>query len=107
MSIPSATIALPLTAEQQVERLSERKALRRAATASFMGNFVEWFDYAAYGYLATVIALTFFPQTDTTTGCWQPLQCLPCHLSCARSGAWYGGISAINTDAAAPCRGRS
>ena len=68
MSIPSATIALPLTPEQQIERLSERKALRRAATASFMGNFVEWFDYAAYGYLATVIALTFFPQTDTTTG---------------------------------------
>lgn len=68
MSIPSATLALPLTPEQQVERLSERKALRRAATASFMGNFVEWFDYAAYGYLATVIALTFFPQTDTTTG---------------------------------------
>ncbi|WP_440974957.1 MFS transporter [Pseudomonas fragi] len=33
-----------------------------------MGNFVEWFDYAAYGYLATIIALTFFPQTDTTTG---------------------------------------
>ena len=68
MSIPSASLALPLTTEQQTERLSERKALRRAATASFMGNFVEWFDYAAYGYLATVIALTFFPQTDTTTG---------------------------------------
>ena len=66
MSIPS--LALPLTIEQQSERLSERKALRRAATASFMGNFVEWFDYAAYGYLATVIALTFFPQTDATTG---------------------------------------
>jgi MHS family proline/betaine transporter-like MFS transporter len=68
MSIPSASLALPLTTEQETERLSERKALRRAATASFMGNFVEWFDYAAYGYLATVIALTFFPQTDTTTG---------------------------------------
>ena len=66
MSIPS--LALPLTIEQQSERLSERKALRRAATASFMGNFVEWFDYAAYGYLATVIALTFFPQTDAATG---------------------------------------
>ena len=66
MSIPSLT--LPLTIEQQSERLSERKALRRAATASFMGNFVEWFDYAAYGYLATVIALTFFPQTDAATG---------------------------------------
>jgi MHS family proline/betaine transporter-like MFS transporter len=68
MSIPSASLALPLTTEQETERLSERKALRRAATASFMGNFVEWFDYAAYGYLATVIALTFFPQTDTPTG---------------------------------------
>ena len=48
--------------------MSERKALRRAASASFMGNFVEWFDYAAYGYLAAVIALTFFPQTDKATG---------------------------------------
>jgi len=66
VSTPSAT--LTLTAAQHTERLSERKALRRAAVASFMGNFVEWFDYAAYGYLATVIALTFFPQTDSATG---------------------------------------
>ena len=46
----------------------ERSTLRRAATASFMGNFVEWFDYAAYGYLAAVIAVVFFPATDKTTG---------------------------------------
>lgn len=46
----------------------ERKALRRASVASFIGNFVEWFDYAAYGYLATVIAVVFFPQTDKTSG---------------------------------------
>ena len=66
MSTPGAI--LTLTAAQHTEHLSERKALRRAAVASFMGNFVEWFDYAAYGYLATVIALTFFPQTDAATG---------------------------------------
>ncbi|MBT8769272.1 MFS transporter [Metapseudomonas boanensis] len=47
---------------------TERSTLRRAATASFMGNFVEWFDYAAYGYLAAVIAVVFFPATDKTTG---------------------------------------
>lgn len=47
---------------------AERQALRKAARASFMGNFVEWFDYAAYGYLATIIAATFFPDTDKTTG---------------------------------------
>ncbi|MFJ7882992.1 MFS transporter [Pseudomonas sp. NPDC096917] len=66
MSTVSSTLSL--TVEQQLELSSERKALRRAATASFLGNFVEWFDYAAYGYLATVIALTFFPQTNASTG---------------------------------------
>lgn len=41
-------------------------ALRKAGSASFIGNFVEWFDYASYGYLATVIAVVFFPQEDPT-----------------------------------------
>jgi len=46
----------------------DRQLLKRAATASFIGNFVEWFDYASYGYLATVIAMVFFPKSDSTTG---------------------------------------
>ncbi|MEW1955384.1 MFS transporter [Terrabacter sp. NPDC080008] len=37
---------------------------RRVVGASFIGNFVEWFDYAVYGYLATTIAAVFFPDTD-------------------------------------------
>ena len=40
------------------------QALRRAATASFIGNFIEWFDYASYGYLAGVIGSVFFPESD-------------------------------------------
>lgn len=36
--------------------------LRKVLTASFIGNFVEWFDYASYGYFATVIAMVFFPE---------------------------------------------
>lgn len=47
---------------------SERQDLNRAAKASFIGNFVEWFDYGAYGYLAAVIAMVFFPEADKTTG---------------------------------------
>ncbi|WP_233851959.1 MFS transporter [Paraburkholderia sp. HD33-4] len=46
----------------------ERQLLKRAAVASFIGNFVEWFDYASYGYLATIIAVVFFPKTNSTTG---------------------------------------
>ena len=40
---------------------------RKVVMASFIGNFVEWFDYAAYGYLAAVISTVFFPETDKTT----------------------------------------
>ena len=36
--------------------------LRKVLGASFIGNFVEWFDYASYGYFATVIAHAFFPE---------------------------------------------
>ncbi|MBB2987600.1 MHS family proline/betaine transporter-like MFS transporter [Terracoccus luteus] len=32
--------------------------------ASFIGNFVEWFDYAVYGYLSVTIASVFFPDED-------------------------------------------
>jgi len=42
--------------------------LRKVLGASFIGNFVEWFDYASYGYFATVIALVFFPDISPTAG---------------------------------------
>ena len=64
----SSTSTLTSAQFHASEQDAERRALRKAARASFMGNFVEWFDYAAYGYLATVIAATFFPQTDKATG---------------------------------------
>ncbi|ALD65212.1 MULTISPECIES: MFS transporter [Micrococcaceae] len=37
---------------------------RKVVAASFIGNFVEWFDYAAYGYLAVTISAVFFPSED-------------------------------------------
>ncbi|MCA8269148.1 MFS transporter [Burkholderia vietnamiensis] len=51
-----------------VRQTADPGLLRRAATASFIGNFVEWFDYASYGYLATIIAVVFFPKTDAMSG---------------------------------------
>jgi MHS family proline/betaine transporter-like MFS transporter len=41
---------------------------RKVVAASFVGNFVEWFDYASYGYLATMIAAAFFPTRNPTAG---------------------------------------
>src|SRR5690606_17976952 len=37
-------------------------ALRKVIGAAAMGNFVEWFDFAVYGFLATIIASQFFPS---------------------------------------------
>jgi MFS transporter, MHS family, proline/betaine transporter len=56
-----------MPAKQAQPRAQDHSMLRRAAAGSFIGNFVEWFDYAAYGYLATVIASVFFPSEDKTT----------------------------------------
>ncbi len=42
----------------------KHKTLKKVVGSSFLGNFIEWFDYASYSYLATVIALVFFPGED-------------------------------------------
>ncbi|MDX3926194.1 MAG: MFS transporter [Shinella sp.] len=42
--------------------------LRRVITAAAIGNFVEWFDFAVYGFLATVIANQFFPSSSLSLG---------------------------------------
>lgn len=44
----------------------KHKTLKKVVGSSFLGNFIEWFDYASYSYLATVIALVFFPSEDRT-----------------------------------------
>lgn len=44
-----------------------KQTLRKVVGASFIGNFVEWFDYAVYGYLAVTISHVFFPTADKQT----------------------------------------
>ncbi|WP_370331281.1 MFS transporter [Mycolicibacterium hippocampi] len=40
--------------------------IRRAITGASIGNAVEWFDFAIYGFLATFIAARFFPAGNDT-----------------------------------------
>ena len=86
---------------------AERQALRKAARASFMGNFVEWFDYAAYGYLATIIAATFFPDADKTTGLLATFAVFALSFIVRPLGGWSGDISVTAMGGATRCRGRS
>lgn len=53
-------------AYDQLTEEDKRTALRKVLFSSFLGNFIEWFDYASYSYLATVLAYVFFPAEDHT-----------------------------------------
>jgi MHS family proline/betaine transporter-like MFS transporter len=45
----------------------DRPALgRRIAVAAGFGNFMEWFDFAVYGFFATTIGKVFFPSSSPT-----------------------------------------
>ena len=40
--------------------------IRKVVTGASIGNAVEWFDFAIYGFLATFIAANFFPSGNET-----------------------------------------
>lgn len=46
------------------EAIAHKRTIKKVAISSFLGNFIEWFDYATYSYFAIVIAAVFFPGGD-------------------------------------------
>ncbi len=40
---------------------------KKALTAALIGNYVEWYEFTVYGFLAVTIGQLFFPMTDATT----------------------------------------
>lgn len=44
----------------------ESGSVRQAVVGAGIGNTVEWYDFAIYGFLATYIAQEFFPSADGT-----------------------------------------
>lgn len=44
---------------------NDASARRRAVRAGAVGNVLEWYDYAVYGYLATTIGEVFFSDSST------------------------------------------
>lgn len=52
-------------------RSEEQAMVGKVAFSSFLGNFIEWFDYASYSYFATTIALVFFPSGNHTVAMLQ------------------------------------
>lgn len=53
--------------EQRIER-ADATTVRKVVVGVGMGNFMEWFDFGLYGYLATTLAVVFFPTENPTAG---------------------------------------
>ena len=62
----SATITTSARLMNSTPQTEEQDMVRKVAVSSFLGNFIEWFDYASYSYFATTIALVFFPTDNHT-----------------------------------------
>lgn len=51
------------TIDNSAARISEQQQ-HKARFAGIIGNVVEWYDFALYGYLAAIIGRLFFPAED-------------------------------------------
>lgn len=49
----------------------DRSRVRMTLSTVGLGTFIEWFEYASYAYLATTIAVVFFPNANSTTALLQ------------------------------------
>ena len=48
----------------QAEPVDEHQSPKKLLAAGSIGNLLEWYDFAIYGYLAIYIASSFFPDDD-------------------------------------------
>lgn len=64
--IDLAVLTLHGTVEALDDVLPTRPSSLRAALAGLIGNVLEWFDFAVYGYFASEIGQQFFPNSSAS-----------------------------------------
>jgi MHS family proline/betaine transporter-like MFS transporter len=47
--------------------MDHQQKTRQAVSAAVIGNVLEWYDFAVYGYIAVILAKKFFPPGDEIT----------------------------------------
>lgn len=65
-SVVSSTLN-PLSVQVANTHSDKRNAKRATAAAAF-GTFVEYYDFAVFGYIAVTVSLLFFPNDNPTAG---------------------------------------
>ena len=60
------TLSAPAVSPAPIPTRSPKKSIARLVIATSVGNALEWYDIAVYGYFAVYIAKAFFPNSDPT-----------------------------------------
>jgi hypothetical protein len=61
------TVSAPVQLPGMSQAGPEQKSITRLIVATSIGNALEWYDIAVYGYFAVYISKAFFPNNDPTT----------------------------------------
>ncbi|VTP62936.1 Proline porter II [Serratia rubidaea] len=78
--------------------------LRKVTTAAAIGNFVEWFDFAVYGFLATIIAQQFFASDLPQAALLQTFAVFAVAFALRPLGGVIFGVLGISLAASVFCR---
>ncbi|AWN35092.1 MFS transporter [Methylobacterium radiodurans] len=70
----------------------EPATLRKITMAAVAGTVIEWFDFAIYGFMAPVIAVTFFPEGDRVAGLLQTFAIFAVAFALRPFGGAYFGV---------------
>jgi MFS transporter, MHS family, proline/betaine transporter len=58
------TLSAPVVSPAAIPAQSSNKPIARLVIATSVGNALEWYDIAVYGYFAVYISKAFFPNSD-------------------------------------------
>ncbi|REG44555.1 MFS transporter (plasmid) [Paracoccus versutus] len=71
---------------------SDPATLRKVTTAAVAGTVIEWFDFAIYGFMAPILAVTFFPEGDDLVGLLQTFAIFAISFALRPIGGAYFGM---------------
>lgn len=66
--MPQTRVVLPEDGGPHASEAPSSQTLRRVISGVVVGNFMEWYDYAIYGFMAITMAAVFFPGGSSSAG---------------------------------------
>nr|WP_306232238.1 hypothetical protein [Agrococcus sp. REN33] len=110
-SAPSTPGVTPDTGEMRRLEVSDvlvvkQRKVRTAITGTVVGNFMEWFDFGIYGYLAVTMTAVFTAGMERASACSWCCSASRSRSWCARSAGWCSARWATGSAARRCCSSR-